>query len=169
MGLKAFGRWLLLKFLRLVDHPHSVALGFSFGVLISFTPWVGLHLALAWGLCWLFGGGYLAAWLGTWMGNPWTFPFMWWGSLHLGRMLMHVSVDNHENVMAGMTLTRLFYDFDKIFYDVLLPMTVGGLILGAVAALLSYWPVRMAMARYQKNKKRRLLARKLERQMKEKD
>lgn len=165
MGIRAFGRWMLLKLLRVADDPHKVALGFAFGVLVSFTPWVGLHLLAAWGLCWLFGGGYLAAWVATWVGNPWTFPLMWWASLHVGRLVMHVRPGVNERVLEGLTLGHMFENFDRLFWDILLPMSVGGMVVGLVAASASYGPVKWSVRRYHEAKGRRLLERKLAREM----
>jgi uncharacterized protein len=166
MGARAFGRWLLLKLLRAADDPHRVALGFAFGVWVSFTPWLGLHLALAWSLCWLAGGSYLAALMGSWVGNPWTYALMWWGGLQIGRAMLDIQAVADERVMDGLTLGALWERFDQLFYDVLWPMSVGGVILGAVVGSLFYALIYVLVQHYYDAKRVRLLERKLERELK---
>lgn len=165
MGVRAFWRWTLLKFLRVAGDPHRVALGFAFGTWISFTPWLGLHLPVSWLLCWIFRGGYLAAWMGTWVGNPWTYALMWWGSLETGRWLLGTNPDASEQIMENLTWAEVWEEFDELFWEVLLPMTVGGLLLGAAVAILFYFVMLWLLKRYREAKARRTLERKLAHEM----
>lgn len=73
---------------RLPDTPHRIALGFACGVMISFTPFFGLHLLGGMAIAWLVGGNMLAAAIGQVVGNPFTLPFIAWISMSFGRRLL---------------------------------------------------------------------------------
>ena len=81
--------YLVKRLTRLPGTPHSIAAGFACGVAISFTPFIGLHTLLSAACCALLvRGNYLAAVVGTLVGNPWTFPFIWLVSYQLGHALL---------------------------------------------------------------------------------
>ncbi|MCK5621488.1 MAG: DUF2062 domain-containing protein, partial [Alphaproteobacteria bacterium] len=69
---------------RLHGTPHSIAGGFAAGAAVSFTPFVGSHFVLAVLISWLTRGNIVAGLLGTAIGNPWTFPFIWLWIYELG-------------------------------------------------------------------------------------
>ena len=66
-----------LKLARLPASPHAIAAGFACGSMVSFTPLLGLHFLLAIVFAYIIRGNYVAALLGTIVGNPITFPFIW--------------------------------------------------------------------------------------------
>src|SRR5918994_7101736 len=77
IGWRRLGTYLVKRLTRLPGTPHSIAAGFACGTAISFTPFIGLHTLLSVLLSFLLRGNYLAAVVGTLVGNPWTFPVIW--------------------------------------------------------------------------------------------
>ena len=63
------------KIVKIKDFPESVAIGMAWGVAVSFTPLLGLHLITSYLGTWIMRGNIVAATVGTIIGNPWTFPF----------------------------------------------------------------------------------------------
>jgi len=128
--LREYWQKIVMKFKALKGTPSSIAAGTACGVVVSLTPFVGLHTLLAVVFAWLIRANILAAALGTIVGNPWTFPFIWLTTLYTGRRLLGVS---HTPVdftaffdKAGKAL--LNFDFDLFFQDIwpiLWPMMVG--------------------------------------------
>ena len=88
MGWRRLGIYLARRLTRLPGTPHSIAAGFACGTAISFTPFLGLHTVLSVLLAFLVRGNYLAAVVGTLVGNPWTFPFLCVASIKLGHVLL---------------------------------------------------------------------------------
>ena len=80
-------RYLRHRVFRLPGTPYAIAAGLACGAAISFTPFVGLHFVLAAALAWLIGASILASAIGTMVGNPWTFPFIWVWVYELGTWL----------------------------------------------------------------------------------
>lgn len=148
-GWRRAGVYVMHRLRRLPGTPHSIATGFACGAAISFTPFVGLHIAIGGLFAWAVGGNVVAAVIGTVVGNPWTFPFIWLGVHHLGSLMLGWNVG--DTLPEGLTLT---YILDHPL-AVLGPLTVGSVPVGAVAWLAFYWPVRRLVADYQELRRRR--------------
>jgi uncharacterized protein (DUF2062 family) len=161
---------------RLPDTPHKIAMGFACGVFISFTPLFGLHFVAAALLAIIFRGNIVAAILGTFFGNPITFPFIAGFSYRLGWFLL-----GHGNETAVWQTIRhgfseafhgLWHNFIAIFtpatmewaglldfwWTVFFPYLIGGLMPGFVIAVLGYLGTKPLIAAYQKRRRGRLLA-----------
>jgi uncharacterized protein (DUF2062 family) len=82
------GTYLVKRVTRLSGTPHSIAAGAACGVAMAFTPFVGFHLIGALLLSWLVRGNYIAAAVGTLLGNPWTFPLILVVTYQLGNVLL---------------------------------------------------------------------------------
>ena len=81
---------------RLPDTPHKIAIGLAVGVFCSFTPFFGLHIFLAALIAYLCNGNIVAALLGTFFGNPITWPFIAVFSVKLGQLALGQPVTNFE-------------------------------------------------------------------------
>jgi uncharacterized protein len=157
---------------RLSGTPHSIAAGFACGVAISFTPFVGFHILLGCLLALIVRGNFLAVAVGTLVGNPWTFPFMWLAGYELGKLMLgpdlvglhpmpgrlqeldvHVGEAARQVTEGGSfaMLQRLAQDMSAIAK----PVLVGGVPLGIAAGLLTYFPLVRAIAAYQDVRRRR--------------
>ena len=138
---------------RLPGTPYRIAAGFACGAAISFTPFIGFHFAGAALLSILLRGSLLASAIGTVVGNPWTFPFIWAWIYALGQWLLGGEVVSELPAVLSLT-----YIFERPL-DVLWPMTVGGVPTSVAAWFAFFWPVRGAVAEYQ-HARRRLVRRK---------
>ncbi|MDP6953152.1 MAG: DUF2062 domain-containing protein [Alphaproteobacteria bacterium] len=135
---------------RLPGSPYSIAAGFACGAAISFTPFLGFHFLIAALTSWLIGASVIAAAIGTVVGNPWTFPFIWVAAYRLGCLLL--GLDTGEVLPHGLSMEYIFANPEAV----LLPMTVGGLPMAIVVWCVSFWLVRRAVARYQRMRKARI-------------
>ena len=134
---------------RLPGSPSRIATGFAWGAAVSFTPFMGFHFVLAATGAWITGGDIIASAIGTAVGNPWTFPFIWVGSFRLGELILGA---NASELSQPLSITYIF-DHPQA---VLLPMTIGGVMMAGVAWLISYWLVWRAVQRYQVLRQKRL-------------
>lgn len=151
-------RYFVKRALRLQATPHAIAAGVAAGVFSSFTPFIGLHFLLAFVVAWPLRGNLVAAAFGTAVGNPITFPFIWGVTLQLGR-----SVLRHDNVARvspddiGHLLMHL--EFFSLWDPLLKPMLLGAALLGAAAALIAYFIVRMGVRTFHEQRRKRLAER----------
>ena len=131
--------YLMLRILRLKSSNYALAMGFACGVFVSFTPFFGLHFLIAAGLAWLFRANIIIAIIGTFFGNPWTFPFIWFTTYSIGVRLLGT-----ENISGEPNLESLFsdgYNLESLFsgiYNVLMPMFAGSLVLGLPIGVLCF-------------------------------
>jgi uncharacterized protein (DUF2062 family) len=162
---------------RIPDTPHRIALGFACGVMMSFTPFFGLHLVGSMGLAWLVRGNVIASMIGQLVGNPVTLPLIAWASMSLGRAMLGGGFlgRSFERIdmaiaLAGRGVWRTFLSLfgigesewnnvTVIWSDVMLPYFVGGLLPGLVTSAAFYWLVRTVVAAYQARRRARRLER----------
>lgn len=142
-GWRRASRYIAHRVRRLPGTPYRIAAGFASGAAVSFTPFIGLHFVFAALLALLLRGNVVASAIGTAVGNPWTFPFIWAWIYTLGQWLMgaEASSDFHASLSLG-------YIFERPL-DVLWPMTLGALPTAVVVWIGLFWPVRGAVAEYQ--------------------
>jgi uncharacterized protein len=149
IGWRRLALYVSKRLLRLPGTPHTLAAGFACGVAVSFTPFIGFHIILGSLLALLVRGNFLAVVIGTLVGNPWTFPFIWLASYQFGRFLLGVGP-------AAPSLEPL--SFHRVVHDLgarIWPMTMGGMPLGLTAGLLIYFPLAWLIAAYQEARRRR--------------
>ncbi len=152
---------------RISASPHAIAAGFAAGAFVSFTPFIGFHFILAGILAWFLRGSILASALGTGVGNPLTFPFIWWATYNLGSLLLGYDLKSeiHINLPHGFWLLAITHpgQFAHVFWEVLgpiiLPMLVGALPIGGAFGIAVYFLVRTAVRRYQQRRSARLAER----------
>ena len=81
------------KLFKLKDPPESISVGLAWGAAVSFTPLLGLHIIICFLGTYLMKGNLLAAAAGTVVGNPWTFPFIFFLDYKLGILLGIKGID----------------------------------------------------------------------------
>jgi hypothetical protein len=119
----------------------------AWGVAVSFTPFYLLHIGLAIVGSWFMGGSLLAAAIGTLFLNPLTFPFISLLTYSIGSYFLAPSANLEDMGVVsigyifhsfsasfeGMEVVPIGYIFDKfleILMPFLLPMAVGGILVG---------------------------------------
>lgn len=140
MGWKRTYKYVKCRLIRLSDTTHKIALGLAIGCGISFSPLVGTHFIQAAILAYIFRANLLSAIIGTFVGNPWTFPFMWWASISFGSFLFSFLGLPAETALPDELSFSMLWDIIKdeplrIFF----PWMLGGYILAFAFTLTSYY------------------------------
>ncbi len=140
MGLKRTFHYLKHRILRVGDSTHKVALGLAIGLGVSFTPLLGTHFIQAGIVAYLLRGNVFTAMLGTFIGNPSTFPFFWWAGFSFGAFLFSVlGIEGTGDLPDHMSL-HMFWDMAwSEPLTLFLPWMLGGYILFAVSVPTSYF------------------------------
>lgn len=112
--------------------PKGIANGFATGVAMSFTPFVGFHILLSLIVAKITKQNGIAATLGTIAGNPWTFPFIWYATLHTGHFLLGSDAPklpvNFKALFSELFHTVIALDFNAFLGDIwpiFFPMLIG--------------------------------------------
>ena len=115
--------------------PHYVAMGMAIGVFIGITPTMPFHTVIAVSLAFILRGSKAAAALGVWFCNPITAPLFYWGSYKVGMYLLGNPAPfdvKYESVLELLDLGM----------DVTIAMIAGGVILGILPGIASYFITR---------------------------
>lgn len=146
---------------RIPGTSYAIAAGFACGVSVSFTPFIGLHLILAAFLAWLIRANIFTSAMGTIIGNPWTFPFIWTAVYYVGCLLLGWPTDDdpikqtyiilNQHTLADI-LKSPFHILGPFIRSVFFPMFIGGILLGAVAWIITYWPIFKLVVKYKINR-----------------
>jgi uncharacterized protein (DUF2062 family) len=141
------------RLLRLDGSAEAIAMGLAVGAFVSASPFLGLHFILSGIIAWLIGGNIIASAVGTWVGNPVTFPFIWLATYRIGHALL--GTEGTHNLSQGLSFSMLIEKPMELLQPVIIPMTVGGVLVGLALAVAVYYPSR-SMIRVFQNQRRKL-------------
>jgi len=137
------------RLMHLRASPHEVALGCAVGVFVAITPLLGAHMLIAALLAGFLRGSVPAAVLGTFFGNPVSWPIIWTSTYAVGLQIIGPddvlgAGDFEQNVMLlwAALLERspeLLNATGALLWPLLLPMLMGSLPLGLLAAAIVYY------------------------------
>ena len=154
---------MLLQLKRLKGTPYSIAAGFACGVAISFTPFIGFHLILAAVTAWIIRGNVVSSAIGTLIGNPWTFPFIWIAVLSTGNFLLGDIVTagqvNFIRIFESASkalITLNFSHFGRDVWPIFFPMLVGCIPYYIISWLVSYKLIKITMDKIAKKRAKRI-------------
>jgi len=175
-GWRRSSQYFAHRVARLPGTPYSIASGFAVGAAVSFTPFIGFHFVLSALISLLVRSNMVASLLGTVVGNPWTFPFIWLWLYTCGNWILGVdesAVAVHFNmavlwdfVVLGLSYVGgglIFGHWDAADHatlgqlwhgmvDIIWPMLVGCIPTTIVIWVLFYFPVYRAVVIYRHNR-----------------
>ncbi len=158
---------------RLSDSPHRIALGLACGVFVCFSPMFGLHFLFAALLALVVRGNLLAAIVGTFAGNPVTFPAIAAVSYRTGFWILGMGGEDtaiatvrnafRDAYATGWSNVLAMFGPEPAAWggvwdlgqSIVLPYFVGGLVWGTAAAFATYFVTRPLIQAYQKRRAKR--------------
>lgn len=163
IGLARAWRYLMHRLARMKVTPHKLAIGFAAGAFASFTPFIGLHFILAALTAVLVRGNLIASAIGTVVGNPITFPFIWLASYNVGARMLGLSEKTAVDIKMADETVGFWSDGPVAFLGmvwksvepVIWPMVLGGLPLGLVCGGICYFVVRITVQQFKSRRKMR--------------
>ena len=182
-GFRRTGRYLVHRVKRLPGTPYAIAAGFASGAAVSFLPLVGLHFILGAILAFTIRANVIASAIGTAIGNPWTFPFIFLWAYKLGAWLLgpeampsDQSFELGEFIVQfgrafGLTLgylavldvahlkSEVWPLWRDVIWPIWWPMMVGGVPTALFVWCLIYFPLRRLVAGYQARRVRKMAER----------
>ncbi len=156
-GWQRSSRYVFHRVARIPGTPYDLAAGFACGAAVSFTPFVGLHFVLAAILAFVIRANVVAAAIGTVIGNPWTFPFIWIWIYKLGHWMGAGSPDDTPrpdftelfgHIMDATLSLDLAY-LAQTAWPVWWPMLLGSIPTTVAAWIAFYWPLKTLVTTYQ--------------------
>ncbi len=138
-------RYYYLRFIRLRGDPHELALGMTFGIFTGMMPIMPFQMALSVFLALIFKGSKITAALGTWISNPLNWYFLYYFSYKLGAWVLGMKgygamfttiMDMVRSGAESMDIVHKILESGGLMGAAFL---VGGLMMGSVVALPSYF------------------------------
>ena len=145
-------KYVFHRLIRLDDGPRTIAVGMACGAFASASPFVGTHFITAGILALIFRGNVFASTLGTWVGNPITFPFIWLLTYQIGLIALGLDATG-EAPEIGSPFSG--DEAEGVFSTVLYPMLIGALPVGSFLALFTYFPTLWMVKGYRMAKTKR--------------
>ena len=140
---------------RLSGTPHAISMGIAAGVFASCTPFIGFHILIAMLIAWVLRGNLIASAIGTFAGNPLTFPAIWFVVYEVGRYMVGAPVAANPDIAETLQSDRAF----DMILPLLVPLTVGAVPVGIVLGGVGYVMTRSGVEAYQGRRRRRLAER----------
>lgn len=161
MGWRRTAHYLKHRIGRIPGSPYEIAAGFACGAAISFSPFVGLHFVIGGVWAWLIRSNVIASAIGTMIGNPWTFPFIWvwiyqcgqWMGADYGDSPKDVTQLDFGALFGNMMEATLSGDLDFLMETagpVFWPMLVGAAPSVFVVWVIFYFSLKTMVESYQK-------------------
>ena len=124
-------------------------MGAAIGVFIAFTPTVGFQMLLGALVATLVGASRPAAMIPAWITNPVTIPPIYaftywlrkffWSGPGVGEVYRHlVTATKNLGKLSWYSFHDQFMEFLRVGMDVFMPMLIGGVIVGAILAVITY-------------------------------
>jgi uncharacterized protein (DUF2062 family) len=158
--------YLIQRIKRMPGSTLSIAIGVAWGLAVSFTPFLGLHLLVGMMLAYLTRGNLVACLFATFIGNPWTFPLFFYLDYRVGAFIITEFGGTVKSI--GDTLPSFMAAFladpAALIGALFMPIVVGCLVLGTITWFagfgFTYWAVggwrrhrakRLAVARQRRS------------------
>jgi uncharacterized protein len=132
--------------------PHEIALGCAIGAFVSVTPLLGVQTILAVLLATLLRGSVPAAIVGTFVGNPLSWPFIWASTYAMGLQLVGLegvldpATLQHNMLLVWAALIehspQLLDATVTLLWPLVWPMMAGSIPLGLLTGAVVYYICR---------------------------
>lgn len=148
--------------LLLQDTPHRIALGCSCGIFVSPLPTLG-QTFIGMVLAKLLGGNVVASLPWSWISNPFTTLPIFYGCYRVGmlvtpgewKLVSFERVGEIVDQFNHLSMADGFATGYAVVVDIFVPMLVGSLLVGAIAAVLGYFIIIRAVIAAQERRRQR--------------
>jgi len=157
----AIARWIpglrstCQRLVNLRASPHEIALGCALGAFVSITPLLGVQTLLAIIFAFILRASVPAAIVGTFLGNPLSWPFIWVSTYVMGLQIVGLegsfdpaAVERNIQLLWAALLDpspRLLDATVSLFWPLLWPMLAGSVPIGLLTAAIVYYISRNAV------------------------
>lgn len=152
-GLKRAWLYIWYRIARLPGTPYSIAAGFASGAAVSFTPFLGLHFLMGFAVAWMVRGNLLASAIGTAIGNPWTFPFIFALTSQIGSAILGTDVTAEVPPWNMGAMADDPFGYLASFLPVVFPLIVGGFPVAVIVWFLFYFAFRGLISGYRDSRR----------------
>lgn len=138
-------KYYFIRFIRLKGEPPELALGMALGIFSGMMPTIPFHMVSAIAMALIFKGSKITAALGTWVSNPLTWAGLYYFNYKIGAGILGLSENNRgfssimETVQQHDEGMVIFTKIISAGSSIVGAFLIGGVIMGIVAAVPSYF------------------------------
>lgn len=132
--------------MKLDDPPHKLALAFALGIFVAFSPTIGLHIILCIFLAWAFRLNKLVMFTAAFINNPWTIVPLYGFCIWFGIKITGDDLASPHIEWNNLSISNAYF----ILKPYLWPYIAGTLVVGTIAAVVSYFVFLWAVQRYRR-------------------
>jgi len=155
--LNRLKRFFIYRVLHVDDTPHRIALGLAIGIFVTWTPTIGLQMALTVALALLLRANKAVGVPFVWISNPFTLLPIYWPSYWLGCRLLGGDHDSRlffDFLAAAATHGSILERLGAFWKGVSLifwPLWLGSVIVALVLGVLVYFATLLAVVKYREH------------------
>ncbi len=169
--LRAVNRFIEFRVLHIDDSPERIAGGVFAGILIAYTPLLGLHLLIGLAAAMVFRINKVATLSFVWISNVFTLIPIYYPSYLLGRKILNIfekepSMNQNELMRCLQVILRevdlnslidieFWQSLQYLFTRIGLELFIGGIIIGSIVAAIAYRFTARIITRHRKRKGRK--------------
>jgi len=138
-------KYYFLKIIRLKEEPRELAMGMAAGIFSAMMPIMPFHIALALALAIFLRASKITAVIGCWVSNPFNWYILYFLNYKIGAFILGLAEDNRgfrSLIESVHTIEGHWALISKIVSssgNILAALLIGGLIMGAIASIPSYF------------------------------
>lgn len=144
--MKRYIRDRMRSIFKLEDSPSRLASAFALGVFIAFTPTIGLHTISCLLLAWALRLSKLVVLSAAFINNPWTIIPMYGFCLWLGLKITGSDITAPSIAWNELTISNAYLVLKPYLWS----FVAGTLVVGIVAAFMSYFLIYGVVVRYRR-------------------
>lgn len=99
---------------RMNASSYAIAAGFACGAAVSFTPFIGLHFVMSAIFAYIMRASIISSAFGTIVGNPWTFPFIWYATFETGIFILGQFTSYHSDISLNEVINNVINIFSHM-------------------------------------------------------
>ena len=153
--IKRFAQHLYLKILRVKARPSTVAMGFACGIFAGCLPTLPplpLQTGVSLGLSFILRGNVVTALVSMWISNPLNWVFFYFVQWRIGKFILPSAVADHHDIPEKVQI-----NFLTASWELIITLFVGGIVLGIVLSIPSYFISKWFIIRYREERALRIL------------
>jgi uncharacterized protein len=128
-------KFFLLRLLRIKSNAHSIAIGFTIGIIITFVPSFGIGPILSAGFAKLVRGNPVAGFIGG-LSVMWMFPLLFYLNIVVGEIIYPIEIVNmNKGLDETEEVLEVGFQIGKTF---LVGMLINSLLFGIFTYLFTY-------------------------------
>jgi uncharacterized protein len=120
-------------FLSLNGEPRELAAAMAIGIFIGVTPTIPFHTLMIIFVCLLTKQNLSAAYLGSWINNPLTLPFLYFAEYEIGKFIL--GMHSVHILSADYSVKAIF----ELGWEIMYPLQVGGVVLATLFTIPAYF------------------------------